>query len=65
MPNKAETPAQALSRLITERMTKEKLLHSDRAQKFSLSLAAGKVKESDWRLEIESAPWNVTSPRKK
>lgn len=65
MPSKKETPAQSLARMITERMVKEKLLDPDRADKFSLSLAAGKLKESDWRLEIESTPKATKIPRKK
>jgi hypothetical protein len=51
--------------MITERMVKEKLLDPDRADKFSLTLAAGKLKESDWRLEIESTPKATKIPRKK
>ncbi len=65
MPGKRQTPAEALSRRITERMAKEKLLDPDRADRFSLSLAAGKLKEGDWRLEVESVGKAAKSPRKK
>jgi hypothetical protein len=65
MSGKRETPAEVLSKRIAERMTKEKLLDPDRAARFTLSLAAGKLKESDWRLEIESAPKAAKTPRKK
>jgi hypothetical protein len=65
MPGKRQTPAEALSRRITERMAKEKLLDPDRADRFSLSLAAGRLKEGDWRLEVESANKAAKSLRKK
>jgi hypothetical protein len=64
MPAKRETPAEALARVITDRMKKEKLLDPDRAARFSASLASGKLKDSDWRLEIESAAI-AKNPRKK
>lgn len=65
MSSKRETPAQSLARMITARMAKEKLLDPARADRFSFSLAAGKLKDSDWRLEIESAPRVTKTPRKK
>lgn len=64
MPAKRETPAEALARVISERMKKEKLLDPDRATRFAASLASGKLKDSDWRLEIESAV-TAKNPRKK
>lgn len=64
MPGKRETPAEALAKKIAERMKKETLLDPDRANRFSASLAAGKLKDSDWRLEIESAA-TAKNPRKK
>lgn len=63
MTSSSETPAQKLAALISTRMVKEKLLDSKRADGFLAKLAAGKLKESDWRLEIESAQTGRT-PRK-
>jgi hypothetical protein len=54
MVRKRETPAEVLAKKITQRLSKEGLLNPDRAARFSASLAAGKLRESDWRLEIES-----------
>jgi len=65
MKSKRETPAQSLAKRIAERMVKEKLLDPDRVDQFSTSLAAGKLKEGDWRLEIESTPKSTKIPHKK
>jgi hypothetical protein len=56
-----ETPASSLAKRITDRLVKEKLLAPDRADQFSLSLASGKLKEGDWRFELEP----VQKPKKK
>lgn len=64
MTNKRETPAEALARRIGERMSQERLLQPERLDNFVSKLAAGKLKESDWRLEIEAST-KPPKPRKK
>ena len=54
MPYNPKTPAQALADRITARLVKEKLLPENRADKFSVALAAGKLKAGDLRLAIEA-----------
>ncbi len=58
---KRETPASSLAKRITKQLVKEKLIASDRADQFALSLAGGKLKDSDWRFELEP----VKKPPKK
>lgn len=64
MTNKRETPAEALARKIGERMSREKLLQPERLDNFISKLASGKLKESDWRLELETSA-KPPKPRKK
>ena len=63
MTSKRETPAETLAKRITERMLKENLLHSDRVNNFLSKFVIGKLKESDWRIEIEASAKPV-KPRK-
>jgi hypothetical protein len=55
MTSKRETPAEALARRIGDRMLEERLLHPDRADNFLSKLVLGKLKEGDWRIEIETS----------
>lgn len=60
MASSQESPALALAKRIAARLKHEKLLSSDRFDRFTDSLAGGKLKESDWRLALES----VLEPKK-
>ena len=64
MTSKRETPAELLAKRIGNRMAEEKLLHPDRADNFVSKLVLGKLKESDWRIEIETSS-KAPKPRKK
>jgi len=64
MTNKRETPAEALARRIGERMLKETLLQPERVENFVSMFAAGKLKEGDWRIELEASA-KLSKPRKK
>lgn len=64
MPEKKEKPAEGLARKITERMTNDNLLDADRADKFTRLLVTGKLKEGDWRLEVESNSKARETPKK-
>jgi hypothetical protein len=64
MTSKRETPAETLARRITDRMLQEKLLHPERADNFLEKFVLGKLKEGDWRIEIETSA-NSAKPRKK
>ena len=64
MTSKRETPAEALARRIGDRMLQEKLLHPERADNFLSKFVLGKLKESDWRIEIETSA-KSDKPRKR
>ena len=64
MTNKRETPAEVLANRIGNRMIEERLLHPERADNFLSKLMLGKLKESDWRIEIETSS-KPPKPRKK
>ena len=55
MTSKRETPAEALARRIGDRMLQEELLHPERADNFLSKFVLGKLKEGDWRIEIETS----------
>lgn len=61
---KRETPAEVLAKRIGNRMMEEKLLHPERADNFLSKLVLGKLKEGDWRIEIETSS-KPSKPRKK
>ena len=54
MADTKQAPAQGLANRITARLVKENLLTEDRAARFSIALASGKLKAGDWRLAIEA-----------
>lgn len=64
MTSKREKPAETLARRITGRMLEEKLLHPERADNFLSKFVLGKLKESDWRIDIETSAM-PDKPRKK
>ena len=53
MASSQESPALALAKRIAGRLKREKLLVPDRFDRFTDSLASGKLKEGDWRLALE------------
>jgi hypothetical protein len=50
-----ETPAQKLTSRILKRLTAAKLLREDDAKAFEPKVAAGTVRQEDWRLALEKA----------
>ena len=64
MTSKRETPAEILAGRIKDRMLRENLLHPGRVDNFIEKFVLGKLKEGDWRIEIETSANSVT-PRKK
>jgi hypothetical protein len=64
MTSKRETPAEALASRIEKRMLTEGLLLPERADNFRSKLVLGKLKEGDWRIEIENSA-KPSKPRKK
>jgi hypothetical protein len=64
MTSKRETPAETLAGRIKDRMLQENLLHPERADNFLSKFVLGKLKESDWRIEIEASA-KPGKPRKK
>ena len=64
MTSKRETPAEALARRIGDRMLQEKLLQPERVDNFLSKFVLGKLKEGDWRIEIETSV-KSDKPRKK
>lgn len=64
MTSKRETPAEALAKRIGNRMMEERLLHPERADNFLSKLVLGKLKESDWRIEIENSSKASKPPKK-
>ncbi|HSH65156.1 MAG TPA: hypothetical protein VLB84_05015 [Bacteroidia bacterium] len=56
MENKVEkSPSQALGEEIVKALIEENLLTKDAAKTFQTNLIAGRIKESDWKVELESA----------
>lgn len=64
MTSKRETPAETLARRITDRMSQKGLLQPERVDNFLSKFVLGKLKESDWRIEIETSA-KPDKPRKK
>lgn len=48
-----ETPSQTLASKIVRRLSDEKLLLPDDAQRLSAKLASGKMAAEDWRFAVE------------
>jgi hypothetical protein len=65
MASSQESPALSLAKRIAARLKREKLLSSDRFDRFNDSLASGKLKESDWRLALESVLEPTKKPKNK
>jgi hypothetical protein len=56
MEDKIEkSPSQALGEEIVKALIEENLLTKDAAKTFQTNLIAGRTKESDWKVELESA----------
>jgi ABC-type multidrug transport system fused ATPase/permease subunit len=55
MTSKRQTPAEILAGRITDRMLQENLLQPERADNFLSKFVLGKLKEGDWRIEIETS----------
>lgn len=49
-----DPPSFLLAKRIAERLVKERLLESRKVDRFVQLLADGKLKESDWRLDLEA-----------
>jgi hypothetical protein len=64
MTSKRETPAETLDRRITDRMLQNGVLQPERADNFLSKFVLGKLKESDWRIEIETSA-KSDKPRKR
>jgi hypothetical protein len=65
MASSQEPPALSLAKRIAARLKREKLVSSDRFDRFTDSLASGKLKESDWRLALESFLEQRNKPKTK
>ena len=65
MPSRTESPAMALAKKIVARLQKENLLDLTRVDKFVDSLAAGKLREGDWKLAVEEVPKSSKKSSKK
>lgn len=50
-----QTPSEVLSRIVAERLKEEGLLRPGKLEAFSTSLASGRLKGPDWKLEVELA----------
>jgi polyhydroxyalkanoate synthesis regulator phasin len=50
-----KTPNQVLGTEIVEALISEGILTKDAAKEFQKNLIAGTVKESDWKVELESS----------
>lgn len=55
MTSNRQTPAEILAGRITDRMLQENLLQPERADNFLAKFLLGKLKEGDWRIEIETS----------
>lgn len=51
----SKTPCQILGESIVEKLIQEKYLDTKDSKAFMIKLSAGKVKESDWRVEFNAA----------
>jgi hypothetical protein len=65
MASQPDLPATSLAKRITARLEKEDLLDVSRVDKFVDSLAAGKLREGDWRLATEDVPKSSKKSGKK
>ena len=63
MDENKKTAAQALAHRITTRLLTENLLAKERAERFSASLASGKLKAGDWRVALEAVNQPEAKPR--
>jgi hypothetical protein len=65
MASQSDLPATSLAKRIIARLEKEELLDVSRVDKFVDSLAAGKLREGDWKLAIEAVPKSSKKSSKK
>ena len=65
MASQPDLPALSLAKRITARLEKEELLDVSLVDKFVDSLAAGKLREGDWKLAIEAVPKSSKKSSKK
>jgi hypothetical protein len=60
-----QPPALSLAKNIAARLVRDGLLKAERADRFINALAAGQLKQSDWRLALEADPKRREKPQKK
>lgn len=50
-----QTPSEVLAKIVAERLRDEGLLRPGKLEAFSTSLASGRLKGGEWKLEVELA----------